>query len=284
MLQHGTIEVTLQQADISSAADVAVVFGAASSSRPLLAVLHASDVLADAALGNQTLSSLRRVLAAKQPAAWLSAATSQPAASHVLFASVTSLLGSPGQANYSAANAALDAAAVQLQQSGVAAVSVQWGAWAGAGMAAQDAQTAARVERMGMAMIQPERGLAALEGTLCSLSAMSSAAGSSAVMSAVPFKWARMLQRLGPELPSFFAEFAAAAPAAPAVRAAAGRRPRRQRGAPSSDVLAQQVQDTVASILGRQVATDEPLVAAGLDSLGSVELTNALQVRAPCKQ
>ncbi len=127
-MQHGTIEVTLQQADISSAADVAAVFAAVSSSRPLLTVLHASGVLADATLSDQTLSSFRRVLAAKQAAAWLSAATLQPAASHVLFSSVASLLGSPGQANYSAANAALDATAVQLQQSGVAAVSVQWGA------------------------------------------------------------------------------------------------------------------------------------------------------------
>ncbi len=65
--------------------------------------------------------------------------------------------------------------------------------------------------------------------------------------------------------PSFFAEFAAAAPTAAAVHAAAGRRPRRQRGAPSSGALAQQVQDTLASVLGRQVAADEPLVAAGLN-------------------
>ncbi len=83
----------------------------------------AAGVLADATLANQTLPALRAVLAAKHPT-WLQAALLQPAASHVLFSSVASLLGSPGQANYAAVDAALDAAAAQLQKVGVAALSV----------------------------------------------------------------------------------------------------------------------------------------------------------------
>jgi hypothetical protein len=93
----------------------------------------------------------------------------QPAAAQVLFSSVASLLGSPGQLNYSAANAVLDGAAAASQDCGMAAVSVQWGAWAGAGMAASDAQTAARVARLGMGMVGAGQGLAALEGVLAGL-------------------------------------------------------------------------------------------------------------------
>ena len=80
----------------------------------------------------------------------------------VMFSSVASLLGSPGQSNYAAANSALDAAAASLSASGIPALSIQWGAWAGGGMAAGDAGTAARVERTGMALVKPENGLAAL--------------------------------------------------------------------------------------------------------------------------
>ena len=90
----------------------------------------------------------------------------QPVSHQVLFSSVASLLGSPGQANYAAANAALDGLATHLSSAGLPTVSIQWGAWSGGGMAAADSQTAARVERMGMSLITPAAGLAALEGVL----------------------------------------------------------------------------------------------------------------------
>ena len=56
--------------------------------------------------------------------------------SQVLFSSVAALLGSPGQAGYAAANGALDAVAAAWRRSGMLVTSVQWGGWAGAGMAA----------------------------------------------------------------------------------------------------------------------------------------------------
>ena len=82
----------------------------------------------------------------------------------MFFSSVAAFLGAPGQANYSAANAALDGYARGLHKAGSPVMSVQWGAWAGGGMAAQDKQTSARLERLGMTLIQPQEGLRALEG------------------------------------------------------------------------------------------------------------------------
>ena len=137
-----------------------------------------------------------------------------PSCFTVLFSSVASLLGSPGQANYSAANAALDSAATTASALGLPALSVQWGAWAGGGMAAGDAGTAARVERTGMAMVTPSLGLRALEAAL-SATASSLAA---AVISVTPFLWGAFLGRFrsqgitkGGRLPPLFQEQAEAA-------------------------------------------------------------------------
>jgi len=65
-----------------------------------------------------------------------SVATLQPLAAVKLFSSVAAALGSGGQANYAAGNALLDAIAEQQQQGGLPGMAVNWGAWAGAGMAA----------------------------------------------------------------------------------------------------------------------------------------------------
>ncbi len=53
-----------------------------------------------------------------------------PLRSMVLFSSTAALFGAPGQGNYAAANAALEAWATRYAASGQLAVAVQWGAWA----------------------------------------------------------------------------------------------------------------------------------------------------------
>ena len=80
--------------------------------------IHAGGVLADGMVSAQSMASLRTVFAPKvQSAALLLEGVSRrhPAASQLLFSSVAALLGSPGQANYSAANALLDAMAEAAQ-------------------------------------------------------------------------------------------------------------------------------------------------------------------------
>ena len=121
----------------------------------------------------------------------------------VLFSSVASLLGAAGQANYAAANAAADGLTASWQAAGRPFVSVQWGAWAGGGMAAQNAATSAGVRRQGMDMLTPQQGLAALEGLLVHAQ---KAASVPATVAAVPFSWSRFLERAGPSN-ELFAEF-----------------------------------------------------------------------------
>jgi hypothetical protein len=248
-------------------------------------IIHAGGVLADATLQQQQLHGVQQVVGAKLSpvAALLRACGQQPVRSVVLFSSVASLLGSPGQSNYAAANAGLDAAARAAQVCGLPAVSLQWGAWSGGGMASADAQIAARVERLGMSMISPAAGLAALESALLLTGSKPLASPSTGTVSAIPFNWPTFLARQNKlNTGSFFSEFAATSAAATGKQSRSSRRrgvravPSR-RTAASAEGLQQQVSSAVSSILGHSVDADEPLVAAGLDSLGSVELRNSLQ-------
>jgi hypothetical protein len=112
------MEITVASCDAAAAEDAAFAVAAATSQEQLSALLHAGGVLADALLANLTVGAIRRAFAPKVASlARLQAPVQlQPAVKSMLFSSVAALLGSPGQANYSAANAALDAASQCAQQ------------------------------------------------------------------------------------------------------------------------------------------------------------------------
>ena len=94
-------------------------------------------------------------------AAWQAPSALHPLTTHASFSSIASLLGSPGQAAYAAANGMLDGAAHSAASQGLPHISLQWGAWAGGGMAARDAATSARLQRLGLGLILPHQGLRA---------------------------------------------------------------------------------------------------------------------------
>ncbi len=85
--------------------------------KPLSGLIHASGTLVDALLPSLTLGEMRQAFAPKGDslARVMNRASLHPCCAHVLFSSVAALLGSPGQANYAAANSALDTAAAGLQ-------------------------------------------------------------------------------------------------------------------------------------------------------------------------
>jgi acyl transferase domain-containing protein/acyl-CoA synthetase (AMP-forming)/AMP-acid ligase II/acyl carrier protein len=112
------------------------VRGLVESLPDLRGVIHAAGELFDGVLLNQ--KSFDRALAAKALGAWnLHEATADRMLDFfILFSSVTSLEGMPGQGSYAAANAFLDGLAAYRHQLGLPALSINWGPWAATGMAA----------------------------------------------------------------------------------------------------------------------------------------------------
>src|SRR6266571_316995 len=99
---------------------------------PLRGIIHAAGVLDDGVLLEQTPERFERVLAPKVRGSWnLHLLTQEmPLDFFVLFSSAASLLGSPGQGNYAAANAFLDALAHHRRMEGRPGVSINWAGWA----------------------------------------------------------------------------------------------------------------------------------------------------------
>jgi acyl transferase domain-containing protein/NADPH:quinone reductase-like Zn-dependent oxidoreductase/acyl carrier protein len=154
-------EVRVAACDVADRDQLAGVIG--SLERPLTAVMHAAGVLDDGVIESLTAERLAGVLGPKVDAALhLDELTaSMDLSAFVLFSSVAALIGSPGQANYAAANAALDALAARRRSAGLPATSLAWGLWADAtGMTGElDAGELARLERMGTAPMPTEIGL-----------------------------------------------------------------------------------------------------------------------------
>jgi acyl carrier protein len=108
----------------------------------------------------QSAESFQKVYAAKALAAW-NLHKHCPTADldfFVMFSSVASLIGSPGQGNYCAANAYLDALSRERSRRGLPGMSIQWGAFAEVGLAAARDIRGKRLSYRGGGSIAPAEG------------------------------------------------------------------------------------------------------------------------------
>jgi myxalamid-type polyketide synthase MxaE and MxaD len=163
-------DVIVEQADVTLPADVARACGQARRNGAVLrGVVHAAGVLRDRALLGMNPDDLQAVLAPKVEGAWhLHQATlDDPLDFFLLFSSAAAVLGSPGQGNYAAANAFLDAFAHRRRAGGRAATSVNWGPWAEIGMVAEPAANPDRSAQLVRALM-PADGLDAVEAIIMS--------------------------------------------------------------------------------------------------------------------
>jgi len=243
--------------------------------QPIRGIVHAATVYDDGAAVAMDAGRFARLLAVKRRAAEnLDRLTADdPLHLFLLFSSITTVFGNPGQANYVAANAALEALARQRHAAGKPALAVGWGAIADVGVLARSGAASETLRRRtGVEPMAAQEALALLPRLL---------GGGLPVMHV-----ARLDAREGALALPILRE-----PAYALLRDAA-----REGGEPADlretlrtlppeearALLRREAVEELARILRlppEAVPADAPVAGLGLDSLGGLELRMALERR-----
>ncbi|MBP2327135.1 acyl transferase domain-containing protein/acyl carrier protein [Kibdelosporangium banguiense] len=166
------VDVKVAACDVADRDALAKVLATIPAEHPLTAVVHAAGVLDDGVLTALTPERIDTVLRPKVDAALnLHELTKDTELSaFVLFSSVSGVLGAPGQGNYAAANAFLDALAAHRKAAGLTASSLAWGLWGQAGgmggTLSDDDVT--RLSAAGLVPLSTQDGLAMFDAALAS--------------------------------------------------------------------------------------------------------------------
>jgi NAD(P)-dependent dehydrogenase (short-subunit alcohol dehydrogenase family) len=245
---------------------------------PIRGVVHAAGVLHDGLLLKLDAAAMNKVLRPKMVGGWLlhRLLREAPLDFFVVFSSAGSLMGQPGQGNYAAANAFLDALAHHRRAQGLTALSINWGAWAELGFAETEGgrSLTRRLALLGIRSMPPKRALEVIDRLLRE---------DATQVVALPVNWSKYHEfypvGMEPPLLSDLANQDAASPSQTAhpgdkrnaiLDAAPVERPQ---------MLESYVNEQVARVLGlstSQLDIQQPLTNLGLDSLMAVELKNRI--------
>lgn len=160
-LQQIGAKVVILQADVAVQNDVVRMLTAAQELAPLRGIIHAAGVLDDGILLQQSGARFATVMTPKVAGSWHLHQLTEiiPLDFFVCFSSTASVLGAPGQGNYAAANAFMDALAHHRRALGLPGLSVNWGGWSEVGLAAASGRNE---PSSGIGAIPPEQGVQVL--------------------------------------------------------------------------------------------------------------------------
>jgi acyl transferase domain-containing protein/thioesterase domain-containing protein/acyl carrier protein len=157
--------VLVVKADVSSERDVERIFRTiARKLPPLRGILHAAMVLDDGVLAQQTAARFSRVMAPKVSGAWNLHVCSKglPLDFFVLFSSIATIAGSPGQGGYVAANSFLESLAQHRRAIGLPGLAINWGVISEVGFVARNAKLGDLLEGSGLGGITPAQAVGVL--------------------------------------------------------------------------------------------------------------------------
>ncbi|MFB6810435.1 type I polyketide synthase [Streptomyces sp. NPDC056387] len=275
-------EVEIAACDTSDRDALAALLAAVPAAHPLTGVIHMAGVLDDGVLASLTPERVTAVLRPKVDAALHLHELTEglDLAAFILFSSVAGVLGNPGQANYAAANAFLDALATHRRDRGLPAQALAWGPWAaeeaGGGMAGElAAADSGRMSRIGIETLSGASGTEVFD-----------AARTLGAPALVTILLNTKAMRGATDLPDLFRSLV---PARSRRRAESGSTVdvtafrRRMAGlteAARTDELVDLVRAHAAAILGHSGATSigksREFKELGFDSLSAVEFRNSL--------
>ncbi len=273
--RHGA-RVKIEIGDVSDGERLAAVVAAADP--PLGGVIHSAGTLDDALFSDQSWERFDAVFRSKVYGAWnlhqLTAGANLDF--FVIFSSIASILGAPGQANHAAANAFEDSLAWARRSEGLPATCINWGAWKGIGSADRP-EFEQRRSSMGLSAFSANEGIDLFDRVLD---------GNPPQIAIARFDWSRYADGSAQaKLLEPMRRSSRPLGAAPAASSDAKRPALLDllAGAPQVSrirVIDSHVRSLANRILGAQSALSidgrQPLNELGLDSLMAVEFRNCL--------
>ncbi|MFE9069007.1 type I polyketide synthase, partial [Streptomyces violaceusniger] len=156
--------------DTADRGQLAALLADIPADHPLTAVVHTAGTLDDALLTDLTPQRLDTVFRPKVDAVTHlhDLTRDHDLTAFVIYSSATGTLGTPGQANYAAANTYADALAHQRHAAGLPATSLAWGLWetTSALTATMNTEDRRRTHRGGVAPLTDDEGLVLLDTAL----------------------------------------------------------------------------------------------------------------------